>query len=288
MKVIFIFIDGIGVGEDNPTFNPCCHSPCNILHPKKKSPFDGIKLGIGASLGVPGCPQSATGQTSIYTGKNAAQLVGKHLFGFPNDNLIELISQHSIFKEILATGYSCKFINAFRPVFFTTPELFENARLSVTSEMNRKSYLPFASINDIRKDKALYHDYTNSELISKGFQLQEFNAQKAAEVIVHLSEQKDLVLYEYFLTDMAGHSRNMDFAISEIEKIDLLIYYVVQKAIKCDTAVVVCSDHGNIEDMRTKTHTTNPAFFSVWANASINEISDLTEVKQLTLDLINK
>ena len=35
-------------------------------------------------LGIEGLPQSATGQTALFTGINAAQLLGRHLFGFPN------------------------------------------------------------------------------------------------------------------------------------------------------------------------------------------------------------
>jgi bisphosphoglycerate-independent phosphoglycerate mutase (AlkP superfamily) len=98
----------------------------------------------------------------------------------------------------------------------------------------------------------------------------------------------NLVLYEYFLTDAAGHGKNIDFAVTEIKKIESLIFNVVKRAKELDKAVIVCSDHGNIEDLRIKSHTNNPAFFAVWTNKLIKRITSLTEVKNLIIDLVNK
>ncbi len=288
MNVIFIFVDGIGIGSNNPSFNPCCFSPHYIFHPEYNIPFGGVRFGLDACLGIKGFPQSATGQTTIYTGENAAKLIGKHLFGFPNKQLQMILSRHSIFYDLILNGYKCRFINAFRPVFFTSPEIFRNIRLSATSEMNRANNLPFATIREVKKGKALYHDFTNNELINKGFDVPQYDAETAADILIDLSNEYNLVLYEYFLTDAAGHGKNIDFAVTEIKKIESLIFNVVKRAKELDKAVIVCSDHGNIEDLRIKSHTNNPAFFAVWTNKLIKRITSLTEVKNLIIDLVNK
>jgi len=202
--------------------------------------------------------------------------------------LIDLIANESLFKKLKLAGYKCKFINTFRPVFFTSPELFKNVRMSTTSEMNRTANFPFSTLNDIKNKKALYHDYTNIELISKGFNLPQYNAKTAADILIRLSDEYDFVLYEYFLTDSVGHSKDMNYAKSEIERIDSLIYGVVEKIKKSDKTVIVCSDHGNIEDIRTKSHTMNPAFFALWTTLQIKRISMLNEVRDFVLNLINK
>ncbi|MCK5033663.1 MAG: hypothetical protein KAS18_08515 [Calditrichia bacterium] len=288
MSVIVIFVDGVGIGQQDVSYNPCLHSNYQIFSPTINLPFNGIQFSLDACLGVNGLPQSATGQSSIYTGKNAAKLIGKHLFGFPNQKLKELLIKQSVFEKLNSLSYRCKFINAFRPVFFTSPEIFNNVRLSVTSEMNRAARLPFCSIKDIKNKNALYHDFTNKELIEKGFQLPIFDSKTASKVLIDQSKKHDLILYEYFLTDKAGHRKNMKYAISEINKIESLIYMVIEKSEGTNTSIIVCSDHGNIEDLRSRSHTYNPAYFAVWTKKNIQKLSSLMDIYSLIKKLVTK
>ena len=50
---------------------------------------------IDAALGIEGLPQSATGQTALFTGVNAPQLVGMHISAFPTQDLRDTIAKHS-------------------------------------------------------------------------------------------------------------------------------------------------------------------------------------------------
>jgi len=288
MSVIIIFIDGVGIGENDLDFNPCLHSKHKILSPIKNLPFDGKRYALDACLDVNGFPQSATGQTTIYTGKNAANHIGKHLFGFPNEKLTELLVNHSIFVKLISKGYRCKFINAFRPVFFTSPELFKNVRLSATSEMNRAAGLSFNTLKDIKNKKALYHDFTNSEVIEKGFQIPKFNAEVASSILIDQTKEHDLILYEYFLTDKAGHSKDMNYSIAEINKIESLIFNVAQIIDLTDTSLIVCSDHGNIENIQSKSHTLNPAFFAVWTKREVKNLTSLLDIYPLIVELVEE
>jgi hypothetical protein len=206
----------------------------------------------------------------LYTGLNGPKIIGKHLFGFPNAELRKLLQEHSIFVKLQRKNISCRFINAFRPVFFTTPEIFQNLHMSATTEMNKYAGLPFSDFDQIRKKQALYHDYTNAELISRGFNVPALTAEAAADVLIRESMKYSLVLYEYFLTDFAGHARDLHRAVSEIHKVEKLIIAVLNKISFKDTMLIVVSDHGNIEDLRTKSHTLNPAFMAIWKSASID------------------
>ena len=103
-SIIFIFVDGIGLGDESYA-NPFYINPMQLLHD-----FVPIKLiknieyydkditfkGIDACLGIAGIPQSATGQTSLFTGVNAAKLLGYHLTAYPNKILINLIHKKVI------------------------------------------------------------------------------------------------------------------------------------------------------------------------------------------------
>ena len=279
-KVILLFIDGLGIGEPHPDYNPCFYSEAGIFD-SRELPVGGKKLSLDANLGVEGLPQSATGQTSIYTGTNAAQLLNRHLFGYPNQELREVIKTKSLFVNLISRGYSCKFLNAFRPVFFTSPEIFQNMRMSVTTEMNRAAGLPFSTLHDIKNGKALYHDYSNQILRDLHFDVPRFSAGEAAWVIQEASRHYDLVLYEYFETDRAGHFRDLKLAVREISKLEKLINELIYKLDLNNTIFVIVSDHGNIEDLRTKSHTRNPAFCAIWDMYSNGELRHISAINDL-------
>src|SRR5262245_56098703 len=88
--ILLIFIDGVGFGTRG------AHNPLDGLNSEFFSifqgedvrlPFDGHLAVTDARLGVDGLPQSATGQTTILTGVNAARLIGRHLHGYPSPRL---------------------------------------------------------------------------------------------------------------------------------------------------------------------------------------------------------
>src|SRR5690625_153166 len=72
-----------------------------------------------------------------------------------------------------------------------------------------------------------------------------------------LTERYDLLLFEYYLTDKAGHEQNMKMAQGYLNVIDSFLQALLMSKKESDT-LVVCSDHGNIENLSVKTHTRNP------------------------------
>src|SRR5688572_10550874 len=101
--ILFIFLDGVGVGLPDRAINPLAHltrgifpqflaaegsdevrlePPSGDWHSRAAEGFHGA---VDACLGVPGTPQSATGQAALFTGVNAAAALGHHLMAFPND-----------------------------------------------------------------------------------------------------------------------------------------------------------------------------------------------------------
>jgi bisphosphoglycerate-independent phosphoglycerate mutase (AlkP superfamily) len=280
LHFLLIFLDGVGVGPLDPAFNPFSFAQAGIFNSTDNQLLaGGRRFLLDASLATAGLPQSATGQTAIYTGVNAARLIGKHLFGFPNQTLRHLLATDSLFIKLNAAGLSCRFINAFRPVFFTTPQLFTHLSMSATTEMNRAAGLRFSTLDHIRKGEAIYHDFSNSSLIKSGFDLPLFSARQAAQILSEQSRQYDLLLYEYFLTDIAGHAQNMTQAVQEMQKVETLIRELTLQLDFDHTILIVVSDHGNLEDLRTKSHTSNPAFMGIWTkkiSGSFRTLLDIT------------
>jgi len=53
-----------------------------------------------ACMGVPGLPQSATGQTSLLAGLNAPAAVGRHINGYCTTSLAALLNGRSLFSRV--------------------------------------------------------------------------------------------------------------------------------------------------------------------------------------------
>ena len=78
LKILFIFVDGLGIGSSDPEVNPLYDPRFPFLNNmlSQARPLD-------ACLSVAGLPQSATGQAALFTGVNAAKEMGRHIEGFP-------------------------------------------------------------------------------------------------------------------------------------------------------------------------------------------------------------
>ena len=96
MAAILVFIDGIGIGPADAAVNPFARVTARWLRPVEgwAPPTDGdapLLVPVDARLGVPGLPQSATGQTALLTGLNAPRAVGLHVNGFCTSELAALL-----------------------------------------------------------------------------------------------------------------------------------------------------------------------------------------------------
>ncbi len=268
MSVILIFVDGLGLGRRDPASNPLASETVHLLSCFNEGP--GIRRsGTGflsptdATLGVPGLPQSATGQATLLTGINCPAKLGRHLQGFPNASLREILKTHSVLKQVKDRGKAAAFLNAYRPFFFQLPENIQ-WRLSATTVANKAAGLPFSTLEDILKGKALYHDLTNEALVARGFDVPRFTPEKAGDILADSLTRYEFVLFEYFLTDKTGHSQDRGHALAEVNKLEHFVSAVLRHVDVAAHLVVVTSDHGNLEDLSVKTHTRNPVITLSW------------------------
>src|SRR2546426_6416205 len=123
MPMLLFFIDGLGIGTRGP------HNPFDGLDDarplavfqgeKPDVPSNGIVVPTDALLGVEGRPQSASGQTTILTGINAPAAIGYHKQGFPNQALLDIIREHSLFLKLKTSGVApITFANTYTKRFF--------------------------------------------------------------------------------------------------------------------------------------------------------------------------
>jgi hypothetical protein len=236
--------------------------------------------GLDASMGVPGLPQSATGQTAILTGVNAPAAMNKHISGFPGPQLKAILETESILKRIREAGRTASFLNAFGPRFFEAPET--KRRLSATSIATMASGAPFRTWEDLLEGRAVVHDLTHWRMQEWGYDLPLRTPEEAGAIIAKETALQDFALFEYFETDRAGHEQDRPRAMRCLEDLDRALQTALARLDLKSTTVIVVSDHGNVEDGRVKTHTLNPAFFAMWGNwAPSWEPTRLTDVVPL-------
>ena len=288
MNIIFIFIDGLGVGQFNTESNPCTSEQLtifnNFLDRSRQKPllYNGHVKFIDATLGVPGLPQSATGQSALLTGVNTAKILGRHLSGFPNQTLRDIIESESILTKCTQRGLKAAFINSYRPIFFEHgPEALVRY-LSVTSIANWKAGLKFFTFDDLRNQRSIYHDYTNREILQKELgDVPIFSAEKAGTILAKAAANYDFCLYEYFKTDRAGHAQNITHAIEILTGLEKLILTTIEHLNLPDSLVIVTSDHGNIEDLSVKTHTRNPVPLLAWGKTAGELLSGVSSIQEI-------
>jgi 2,3-bisphosphoglycerate-independent phosphoglycerate mutase len=281
-NVVLIFVDGLGVG--NSKSNPTLTYDGTLFNLQETSarwkPID-------ATLSVPGIPQSATGQTSLLTGVNSQAKLGRHATGFPGPTLREIMREHSILKQLTDNGKSARFINAFRPLFW---EISEERRwtLSATTIANLSADLPFFTLEDLKSEQSVYQDFTNQDLIEKGFDVPLWTPEHAGNLLAKNCQKYDFTLYEYFKTDHAGHSQDRELCEEVLFNLDRFINSFIT-AIPSDTLVLLTSDHGNIEDCSINTHTTNKVPLFSWGDDSemaLSQINSLIDVVPLILSAV--
>ena len=251
MRVLFLFIDGVGIREPAPD-NPVTAAVCPTL-------FQLIAenaVPVDACLGVPGLPQSATGQTTIFTGINAPSVMGRHMEGFPGPSLRNLIVEDNLLLNLTRKGKRVRFSNGY---FSESVEEIRARRFkSVTTVAALTCPEVICLRDDLLANQAVFHDITRATMRPRGYTGPLITPHDAAEHLTQIALANDFTLFEFFLTDLAGHSRNQTEAEEVLTLLDTFLDPLFTMAAEQEILIVLTSDHGNIECMGAHGHTLNP------------------------------
>jgi hypothetical protein len=296
LAAIFLFVDGVGAGARDPDVNPLARGEFLLSRFEggegEALPRGGRAVLADACLGVPGRPQSATGQSAILSGENAPAALGQHLLGFPNARLRAWLEPRSIFRALAADGRSAAFANAYPVAHLHAlglpadgePELpmeivRRRSRASATTVAFAAGSGRFRTWEDARLGRALTHDITGARANGYGARIPLREPEEAAGMLLAVAREHDLTLFEFFETDEAGHARSMERAEEALVRVDRFARALVAGLGEGDS-LVVASDHGNVEDLGTRNHTRNrvPVLGFGPAAELLGGVSDLTGI----------
>lgn len=292
MAVFFVFVDGIGVGKnifENPLSSEKLHSFSfftgkNGFHKGCETRVEQSILykPIDANLEVNGLPQSGTGQTTLLTGINASKVVGKHFGPYPHSKIKPLLKSESLFHKVLEMNKSPHFLNAYPDIFFRKSK--QRNRWSCTTLMVKSAGVRLNRLQDVQSGKAV-----TAEIIQKiwrerlGLDVPEIKPAEAAQRALNAMKKYNFVLYEYYLTDKAGHSQDRKRADEVLNNLDQFLMEVINNLTENDT-LLITSDHGNLEDLSTKSHTRNPVPLFVKGNTG--PFKDVKSIEGITPSIL--
>jgi 2,3-bisphosphoglycerate-independent phosphoglycerate mutase len=284
--IALVFIDGLGYGPDDPDANPCLTYGGDFFDFSRPAAH---RKPIDACLGVNGIPQSATGQTTLLTGINAQKEIGGHQTGFPTPSLRRILLQHSIFRQLRDIGCDGIFLNAFRPAFFEISRELQ-MKLSATTVAHLAADRPFFTLDDIGAGRSIYQEFTNRELIDRGFDVKPMTPQEAGAVLARNIPLRDFTLFEYFQSDHAGHSQDQTRIEGELKKLEAFMDQVLKELGEAgrleDTLLLLTSDHGNLEDLTTRSHTRNPIPLMAWGCGADSFLESVGDLQGVTPEII--
>jgi 2,3-bisphosphoglycerate-independent phosphoglycerate mutase len=265
MRVLFIFMDGIGLGENNPETNPLARAKMPNLNKlldgrslrKEAAPFHGdyaTLMAVDPAVGVSGLPQSATGQAILLTGINIPAELGYHYGPKPNPEVAAFLKEATLFSRFVKEGKQAALLNAYPPRYFDGIDSGKRLYSSIPQAVVNAG-LPLFRHDDLFAGRALSADFTGDGWRSMlGFsEAPVMDPPQAGRKLGALAKDYDFSLFEYWASDYAGHKQEMDNAIAQMETFDHILGGLVEDWE--DGLILVTSDHGNMEDLSTRRHT---------------------------------
>ncbi len=303
MRVLFIFLDGVGLGIDSSEINPFAVVDMPILQGllggqkllSTSAPFIGKRatlLALDAGLGINGLPQSATGQAVLLTGINVPSEIGEHYGPKPNPAVAKFLLNGNIFMELTKDGRKSALLNAYPPPYFqgvdSGKRLYSAIPLAVTS-----AGLSLFTKDDFFAGNALSADFTGAGWKGMlGFpNAPTLRPYDAGKKIAQLAGQYDFSLFEYWASDYAGHKQDMKWAVEQFSVFDDVLGGLLDNWSDEQGLILITSDHGNMEDLSTRRHTNAkvPGLLigSSEARAAFSSgLSDLTGIHDKILEVV--
>lgn len=266
-RVLLIFVDGVGIGDDDPGRNPFLRARIPVLRelgggtlPTRRMPRVSTGradyLPLDATLGTPGIPQSGTGQAALLTGEDAPRLFGRHFGPWTPVGLRPLVEERSLLRRARDGGRTVVFANAYPPGW---PGAGGSRRVAAPPLAARGAGVLDRHEEALRGGRAVASGIVNDGWRRRlgADRIPAVTPRTAGRTLARIAGAADLTLFAHYDTDLAGHRGGMDGCVRALERVDAMLEGVLED-LPGGCVVVLASDHGNLEDV-TAQHTRNPA-----------------------------
>ncbi len=302
LHILFIFIDGLGLGAPDAQTNPlatltlpafktlAANQPWTNTLAAQQTPAHIVKP-IDACLGMEGLPQSGTGQATLFSGINCAEAAGRHFGPYPHSTSKPILTAHNVFAQVKRAfdkeAEPAAFANAYPPPFFAHAE--KRNRWTVTTFSCMAADVQIRTTATLQAGRALTAEISNTAWRERlGIDVPIITEQEAAKRLLDLSADHAFTLFEYYLSDKAGHSQSMEKATTVLHALNRFFEGILHHLNPQNTLLLITSDHGNLEDLSTKSHTTNPVPLVAYGRGAdhFKEVTSLLDVTPAILETL--
>lgn len=300
-QVVVLFLDGVGLGSDDPAVNPLAAAEIPVLielldgaRPLQSvgrvSGSQASLVPTDATLGMAGKPQSASGQAALVTGLNVPQMIGGHYGPRPNKQIRAILEGTTLFSQALAGGASVAFANAYPQGYFDAVQRGKRLHGAIPHAVQAAG-IRLRTADDLRARQALSVDLTNAGWRNGlGYaNIPLWTAQEAGGLLGDLAVGHDLTFFDNWATDMVGHHNDMAEALHLLADLDQFLAGLLATVDLDETLIIITSDHGNLEDTNVRGHTLNPVatvVIGAGQQAVAEQISSLTDITPALLAIL--
>ncbi len=267
--ILLVFLDGIGLGDDNPAVNPFAVANLPTVHSLTNGcrwlKSTGRQIGSRAAfvptdprVGIPGRPQSASGQAMILTGRNIPALIGEHYGPRPNLPIRELIAQDNFFMQVTQRGMRAGLLEGYPPRWHDAINSGKRLRASY-QQAAFVAGVPIFDERAIYSGDALAVDWTGEGWRTElGYtDSPVYSPYEAGVKMVELSRRYEFSFFPHWMTDVIGHRGAIADGVRILELFDGVMQGVIATWNDSEGLIVITSDHGNLEDLSHGKHTEN-------------------------------
>ena len=269
MHILMIFLDGIGLGANDPSTNPfaAAQTP-TLIHlanghrwlasTGRQTSDRALFIPTNPRMGVPGKPQSGTGQAAIVTGRNIPFLVGEHYGPKPNKATRHLLAEDNFFKQVVAQKQTAALLEAYPPRWHQAINSGKRLRASYQQAVHEAG-LPIFGEQELDRGDALTVDWTGQAWRKQLGYLTSpiYTPHQAGEKLVEISRRYDFSFFSHWMTDIVGHRGTLQDGINLLETFDGVMEGVLETWNDDEGLVIITSDHGNMEKIGDRRHTEN-------------------------------
>ena len=250
--LLFVFVDGIGLGEDAAA-QPLCH----CRHPCLRRPP--WRVTDGSTSYLYGC-RRALWQTRCPLGGNGLTAIGYWTNQFTHRK--KRCCAHGQALRTLSGAYGQRTTGERRTLFHDLPhsvlanvyppKFTERARLNAVVYAAVQAGVTLRNFDDYQQGRAISADLTG-DYLAKHVGSPAKTPFVMGQQLAKLAQAQPFTMFDFWLSDEAGHRWSLAEAVTLVSRLDTFLAGVLSA--RDNLTVLLTSDHGNLEDKTRKTHT---------------------------------
>ena len=208
-----------------------------------------------------------------------------HYGPWPGPTLKAVLEAGTLFSEVRGSGGRAQLANVYPPGYFGAVAAGKQKE-NVPVYAAKAAGLSLQTLSDYRAGNAVSVDLTGEYLQRLEPALPLLTPVDSGRRLAALAAQGNFTFFDFWPTDATGHRGSFAEAVALVEKLDAFLSGVVTGL--DGVTLLVTSDHGNLENKTTRSHTVAPVPLLVVGPGAdgFAQASSLLDVAPLVRDFL--